>query len=380
MPLPGRLPNEKELDGMKLPSDMTKVSLHREYVNRAEQEDTTHVGLTTFKTIWQRYVPEISIMRPAKDVCLVCQQNAEMLRKCAGFPPEYKEAKQKVAQAHRDAATKQRDNYNAQCAMAKSQDLETRPETMVYSFDYAQNVVYPYNPEQPGPAYFSTPRRCGLFGVLCEGTNEQITYLIDEQDQIGKGTNSVLSMVHHYLDVYGHKEDRLKLHAGQNKNNATLGYMLWRVEEGLSKSVELSFMMTGHTKFGPDRMFGMFRKVYNLTEVETLDEIQACFSKSSPSGLNKSISTYDPTREVRHVTWYDWASFLSRKYKPLQGLLGYQNFRTTDVPGTIAAKERVDRKEESFSLLKSQKSFPKRYFILLQFRPRKQIGLWGFAN
>ncbi|KAK6186744.1 hypothetical protein SNE40_006022 [Patella caerulea] len=38
-----------------------------------------------------------------------------------------------------------------------------------YSFDYAQQVHFPSDPWQPGPMYFLTPRKCGLFGVCCEG-------------------------------------------------------------------------------------------------------------------------------------------------------------------------------------------------------------------
>ena len=45
-----------------------------------------------------------------------------------------------------------------------------------YSFDYAQQVHYPSNPLQPGPVYFLTPRKCGVFGVSSEGVNQQVRY------------------------------------------------------------------------------------------------------------------------------------------------------------------------------------------------------------
>ena len=37
-----------------------------------------------------------------------------------------------------------------------------------------QQVHYPYDPLQPGPMYFLTPRKCAIFGVCCEGVPRQV--------------------------------------------------------------------------------------------------------------------------------------------------------------------------------------------------------------
>ena len=42
------------------------------------------------------------------------------------------------------------------------------PLSSHYIFDMAQQVHYPCNPLQPGPMYFLTPRKCGVFGVCKE--------------------------------------------------------------------------------------------------------------------------------------------------------------------------------------------------------------------
>ena len=41
-------------------------------------------------------------------------------------------------------------------------------------------VHFPSNPLQPGPIYFLTPRKCGIFGICREGVQEQVnnTYTI----------------------------------------------------------------------------------------------------------------------------------------------------------------------------------------------------------
>ena len=92
---------------------------------------------------------------------------------------------------------------------------------MHYSFDFAQNIQYPCNPQQPGPAYFKSARKCRIFGVCCEPLCFQVNYLIDEDDDPGKGANSTISMLHHFLETHGVGEKALSLRAdncvGQNK-------------------------------------------------------------------------------------------------------------------------------------------------------------------
>ena len=51
-----------------------------------------------------------------------------------------------------------------------------------------------------GQLYFLVPRKCQIFGACNEGKAEQVNYLIDEDDHVGKGANCVVSMVHHYLE------------------------------------------------------------------------------------------------------------------------------------------------------------------------------------
>ena len=97
------------------------------------------------------------------------------------------------------------------------------PACMHYSFDFAQQVHYPPNPLQPGPMFFKTARKCGIFGVCCEGILRQVNYLVDEALDTGKGANTVVRLLHHFLATYSLGAVKLQLHAdncsGQNKNN-----------------------------------------------------------------------------------------------------------------------------------------------------------------
>jgi hypothetical protein len=94
------------------------------------------------------------------------------------------------------------------------------------SFDYAQQIHFPNDPMQPGPIYFLTPRKCGLFGICADGVLQQINYLIDESVDCGKGSNTVCSYLHDYLCNYSYGEKVLHCHAdncsGQNKNSTMM--------------------------------------------------------------------------------------------------------------------------------------------------------------
>ena len=64
-----------------------------------------------------------------------------------------------------------------------------------YSFDFAQQVHFPSNPMQPGPIYFKTPRKCGVFGVMTEALPQMVLFLMDEAVETGKDANTVISLL-----------------------------------------------------------------------------------------------------------------------------------------------------------------------------------------
>jgi len=44
-------------------------------------------------------------------------------------------------------------------------------------------------------------------------------------------------------------------------------------------------MLTGHTKFAPDSMFGLFKRKYRNSKVDCLADIENVVCKASPSGM-----------------------------------------------------------------------------------------------
>ena len=217
-------------------------------------------------------------MKPSSDLCFECQQNIASIIRSAHLSEDEKSDRLRLAESHLTPARMECGWYNKQiedCKAESNYDEEThQPRSMHYSFDYAQQLHFPNDPQQPGPAYFLVAHKCQIFGICCEPLGKQVNYLIDEEEVIGKGANATVSLPHHYLCAHAQQEDHLLLHAdnciGQNKNNCLIHYLLYLILVGKKKSVTLSFMLSGHTKFAPDRHFGLIKKAYRRTRVDTV--------------------------------------------------------------------------------------------------------------
>ena len=132
---------------------------------------------------------------------------------------------------------------------------------------------------------------------MCEAIPRQVNYLIDEASDVGKGASTTISYVHHHFQNHGLGETRVHLHAdncsGQNKNNFFLWYLAWRTILQLHDSIRYSFLIAGHTKFGPDRCFGIIKRSYKVSYVSSLYEfanmvegVQHCWSQHSSACWN----------------------------------------------------------------------------------------------
>lgn len=353
LPLPGRLPQFKNFDVIKLPSHETKNSIFRKYCDLiSTRENPRIIDRTTFSKIWKQYCPYIVIMKPADDLCGTCRTNQLEINRCSNVNAEAKLLKLNAATEHLTNAQKQREYYNSWRKLAentKTYNVGGVKKTFaVISFDFAENLNCPFQAQQIGPIYFKTPRKCGLFGVHNEATHHQTHYLIDEADNIGKGANTTISLLHHYLES---KEnvDILVLFAdncvGQNKNNAALQYLLWRVMTGKNEKILYNFLVSGHTKFSPDRGFGMLKKKYATSTIDSLHDLAVCVNSSSPKGLQKAVITYDPSTNEHHVIWSNWTDYLQQLFKKMPGLTQHHHFIFTS-DGLVRTKAYADSDEQ----------------------------------
>ena len=265
--LPGRVPAFKRIDVKLLPSNLTKHSLWKKYFDICTSTGQASVGYSKFCDLWNQLCPFILIMRPATDLCWTCQKNNSQIKKSANLPEAEKVDAVRRQEEHLRLASGEREYYKMVCKETKAHvqaHLEEadftfgqRPcsykGTVHYSYDYAQQLHYPANPNQPGPIYFKTPRKCGLFGVCCEAIPRQVNFLIDENVLTGKGANSTISYVHYFFEHHGLGETDTQIHAdncgAQNKNSPFLWYYLWRVNNELHSSIKYNFLLPGHKVF-----------------------------------------------------------------------------------------------------------------------------------
>ena len=375
--LPGRIPGFKSDDIKVLSSSESKIGVWRVYEAACVASDVRAVSYRKFLQLWDQFHPNVVISKPATDLCFTCQQNTNKLQRAANLSDREKSECVKAHQDHLNCAQSEREYYRNSCINSENAlgpidtetvlDRESREAcslnvTVHYSFDYAQQVHIPSNPMQPGPIYFKTPRKCGIFGVMCEGLPRQVNFLIDEATSAGKGANATIIYVHYYFEHHGLGETDAQLNAdncsGQNKNNYFLWYFAWRTLMKLHHSITYSFLIAGHTKFAPDRSFGLIKKAFKVTYVSSLYEFARLVETSSTSGLNKAqlVGTHDG-RVI--VPVYDWSSFLGQYFKKLPNIKKFHHFRfSNENPGKVFYKEFVSSPEQSFMLLKNNAILP----------------------
>lgn len=323
---------------------------------------------TSFLRVWHNYLPHIVVARPMTDLCWQCRKNNLAIQRSANMPDEQKESTLQEHLDHLHVVREERAAYNNMVRLAKEvvasaniNQLEpthanSQPFTMHYSFDFAQQVHYPSDPMQPGPMYFLVPRKCGIFGINCEGLPQQINYLIDESQSVSKGSTMVISLLHHFFENFGLGEQHVELHcdncSGQNKNKYMLWYLAWRTLQGLHTSVTLNFMPPGHTKFAPDWCFGLLKQRFRRCEVSCLTDLCGVV-ESSTKNINRAqlVGTEDGSSVVPFL---DWHSFLEPVCKPLKGIKSYFHFRfSSSIPGIVCCKKGLNIPEESFAVFQN---------------------------
>ena len=130
-----------------------------------------------------------------------------------------------------------------------------------------------------------------------------------------------------------------------------LQYLAWRVLTGLHRTVRMSFMLVGHTKFAPDWCFGLFKQRYRRTFVSSLDDVVDVVNTSADVNVAQLVGTQsgEPVVPV-----YNWASYLGVHFRSIPHLKQYHHFIFSAThPGVVTLKEYSNSSEETFTMLDS---------------------------
>ena len=168
----------------------------------------------------------------------------------------------------------------------------------------------------------------------------------------------MISYLHHFLEVHGEGETELLLHAdnccGQNKNNALMQYLAWRTVVTRHKTIQISFMIPGHTKFAPDRFFGVFKKKFRMSNVETMLDMASVVRSSTDQAVNIPQLIVDPITQEQLVCVYKWSEFLDKFFKHIPHILSYQIFEvSSSKPGVFSLRKSSSSAIEEISILKN---------------------------
>jgi len=200
---------------------------------------------------------------------------------------------------------------------------------------------------------------------------------------VGKGANSIISMLHHFFEAHGMGECSVHLHAdnciGQNKNRYKnyniiaycsclaqgkslmylyiyrymMYYLMWRVLAGLHEEVKISFLPVGHTKFAPDWCFGLMKQRFRSTRVGDLDDIANCVSLSSFVNVPQLVGSLDGSVFVKTYNWSEHFEEHSIK-TALKGISQMHHFRfASSSPGAVFVKSVGSDNERKINLLKN---------------------------
>jgi hypothetical protein len=127
-------------------------------------------------------------------------------------------------------------------------------------------------------------------------------------------------------------------------------YLAWRVMSGLNKSITLSFLIVGPTKFSPDWCFGLFKKAYRCTRIGCLDDIVRVVESSATVNHAQLVGTQDGKVVV---PTYDWASFFDEPFRQraLKGIKSMHHLTfTRSKPGYVIVKDSVDSPEREIQI------------------------------
>lgn len=360
-----------------LPSIMSYYWVHQQYAKSIKASGgsaSSGIGYRTFLKIWRDEFPHIRFNDPRSDLCITCEDFKKRLNQVTASFDEERDKKRagihKEALEHLKLAKKERLFYKANTKVANEQyrklpkaasskpcEPNSRNIMSHYSWDFAQQLHYPFEDQQVGPIFFKTPRRAQLFGVCCEGIPRQYNYLIDEEHSLEKNANTVISLLDHFFANYGLGEKWVHLTAdncvGQNKNNAILQYLMYRVLTGLHDKIELSFLIVGHTKFSPDGYFGLIKRHYRRSQVYTYDQLADIVESSSRNGHNVCVRA----SRTSPIIYRDWTAWLSQYFTTFKGISNYHHFRVErKKPSVFIVKQHQGSKEVEIDIAK--KNFP----------------------
>ena len=348
--------------------------------NRVQIENGRGTCRSTAAMSWlKQHRPKIALHPSMTDYCDTCKYIKEQLSRNqaihnrlrqsgnaseADIQPveQRKEELESELSAHREAANKSREHYKAVAAKSKddwgkiaaitNSHAPSRSErdrlatlkhcfTLTISADYQQSKLIPSwcRSEQPGSTYYLQKVSHDIFGVVDHSQGKSTTYIFDER--IGpKNTDHTISLLHQYWKVFSAQHPWVRRYAiyldnagSTNKNKYLFSWAMEMVRNRIVDHLRISFMIAGHTKFDPDRLFSTIGSAYKCEDTFNIDDLKRLCNLGA---TNSHI--------VKGGDIFQWRELLGDKYTNLPGVRKLHDFlivRTHDGEVVMKVRENI---------------------------------------
>ncbi|CAG2220725.1 unnamed protein product [Mytilus edulis] len=116
-------------------------------------------------------------------------------------------------------------------------------------------------------------------------------------------------------------------------------------------------MIAGHTECLCDACFGMLKKKFRKSDVNTVSQLVKIVDNSAKCNRSEVYNENDDDKNS--LNWYRWDNFFTKYFKPLRGIGKFHHFRfTSDEVGVVFARETLDQPEKRLALLKESTNVP----------------------
>jgi hypothetical protein len=327
---------------MMLPAYLTWKQIFDEYQKYSKENKSSDPlpSLRSFQLILHQSCPDIMIRSPISNVCDDCTAYVNQYKKkpCV-------EASEDIG-IHTLHARKMREEY-------KKDLLNMGDDHLILTMDYSQNYSIPSSARTPSSWYFLSLISVNLFGVFCANTGKQYNFLYSELKG-GKGSNEVISMLHHVIKDQKEKNPAYKnltVYAdncvGQNKNNFVVKFLVLLAHLGEFDEVNIKFFIKGHTKNACDRGFCHIRRHVLKNEIWTFKHLKEAVEDAAHS--NECVSL-----EEANYPFMDYKVPLDEIYNNIKGITCYQIFRSKkDNRGVVDCFVTPEEKRQSLKLTRS---------------------------
>ena len=205
------------------------------------------------------------------------------------------------------------------------------------SADYMMSKNLPFWGESPQLAktYYQMKLVCDVFGIIDhskQGGESHYTYLCEELAARSKNSDHTISFFQHFIDTHIDSWVRNITFCLDNarvcKNKYLLAWANELVDQGRFESVRFIYLVVGHTKFEPDRLFASIAKTFYKRDVFCIEMLQDICELYSTGFVFRSGQVMQ------------WRSVLEEKYSVLPGITNLHDFHTSKVSASSELKYR----------------------------------------